>query len=178
MLLSVSGLRLSPERRVLIILVFIIEEAGENYATMDETIRTAIMERVSREGYAEKMGLKLVELASGRAVVEMVPQKDDENIFGMVHGGAIFSLMDEAFQISCNSHGRVAVALNVNVTFHAPAPFNQLLRAESTECHRSKKTATYQITVTDETGTLIASCQALAYRKKERLPFLAAPQVS
>ena len=140
--------------------------------TMDETIRSAIMERVSKEGYAEKLGLKLVELSPGRAVVEMMPQNDDANIFGMVHGGAIFSLMDEAFQVSCNSHGRVAVALNVNVTFHAPAEFNRRLRAESRERHRSKKTATYHITVTDETGTLIASCQALAYRKKERLPFL------
>jgi len=143
--------------------------------TMDETIRSAIMERARSEGYAEKMGLKLVSISSGGAVVEMVPQKSDENIFGMVHGGAIFALMDEAFQISCNSHGRVAVALNVNVTYHAPAHFNRLLRAESTERHRSKKTATYQITVTDEMGTLIASCQALAYRKKEALPFLEAP---
>ena len=142
---------------------------------MDETVRSAIMERVSREGYAEKMGLKLVELSSGHAVVEMVPRNDDENIFGMVHGGAVFALMDEAFQISCNTHGRMAVALNVNVTYHAPAHFNRLLRAESMERHRSKKTATYQITVTDEMGTLIASCQALAYRKKEPLPFLADP---
>ena len=139
---------------------------------MDEMIRSAIMERVSREGYAVKLGLKLVELSSGRAVVEMRPRSDDENIFGMVHGGAIFSLMDEAFQVSCNSHGRLAVALNVNVTFHAPAVFNCKLRAESRERHRSKKTATYDIRVTDEKGTLIASCQALAYRKKDRLPFL------
>ena len=117
---------------------------------MDEGIRTAMMERVSGEGYAEKMGLRLTELSSGRAVVEMVPRRDDENIFGMVHGGAIF----------------------VNVTFHAPAPFDQTLKAESKEIHRSNKTATYRITVTDETDTLIASCQALAYRKKERLPFL------
>ena len=146
---------------------------GKGDTNVDETVRSAIMERVSREGYAKKMGLKLVEVASGRAVVEMVPQNDDENFFGMVHGGAIFALMDEAFQVSCNSHGKMAVALNVNVTYHAPAHFNRLLRAESTERHRSKKTATYQITVTDETGTLIASCQALAYRKKERLPFLA-----
>ena len=42
------------------------------------------------EGYAEKLGLKLVRLSPGGAVVEMVPQKDDENIFGMVHGGAFF----------------------------------------------------------------------------------------
>ena len=141
--------------------------------TMDETIRSAMVARVEREGYAKKMGLKLVEVSSGRAVVEMKPRKEVENIFGMVHGAAVFSLMDEAFQISCNSHGRMAVALNVNVTYHAPAPFDRLLRAESIERHRSKKTATYHITVTDEAGTLIASCQALAYRKKERLPFLA-----
>ena len=139
---------------------------------MDETIRSAMMARVKREGYAKKLGLKLVEVSSGKAVVEMTPRKDDENIFGMVHGAAVFSLMDEAFQVSCNSHGRMAVALNVNVTYHAPAPFDQLLRAESVERHRSKKTATYHITVTDEAGALIASCQALAYRKKERLPFL------
>jgi acyl-CoA thioesterase len=139
---------------------------------MDETIRSAMMKRVKNEGYAEKLGLRLLEVSPGRAVVEMRPQKNDENIFGMVHGGAIFSLMDEAFQVSCNSHGRVAVALNVNVTFHSPAPFDQMLRAESTEAHRSRKTATYHIAVTDEKGTLIASCQALAYRKKERLPFL------
>ncbi len=139
---------------------------------MDEKIRSAIVERVSVEGYAGKMGLKLVELSTGGAVVEMVPRKDDENIFGMVHGGAIFSLIDEAFQVSCNSHGRVAVALNVNVVFHAPPAFNQTLRAESREQHRSKKTATYHITVIDEAGTLIATCQALAYRKRESLPFL------
>ncbi len=139
---------------------------------MDESVRAAIENQVAIEGYAEKLGLKLVELSSGRAVVEMMPRKGDENIFGMVHGGAIFSLMDEAFQLSCNSHGRVAVALNMNVTFHAPPPFDQVLRAESKERHRSNKTGTYVITVTDETGTLIASCQALAYRKKEPLPFL------
>jgi len=49
----------------------------------------------------------------------------------MIHGGAIFTLIDEAFEISCNSHGTVAVALNVNITYHrAPSP-NSTLRAEA-----------------------------------------------
>jgi acyl-CoA thioesterase len=124
------------------------------------------------EGYARKLGLELVELSEGRAVVEMVPMEGDANIFGMVHGGAIFSLMDEAFQASCNSHGRVAVALDVNVVFHHPAEPGVKLRAESKEIHRSNKTGAYEIKVTDERRMLIASCQALAYRKRERLPFL------
>jgi acyl-CoA thioesterase len=118
------------------------------------------------------MGIRLVDMGPGHAVVEMKPGDEDINLFGMVHGGAIFSLIDEAFQISCNAHGTLAVALNVQVTYHHPPQKNQRLEAESREIHRSKKTATYEIRVTDEEGRLIASCSALAYRKGVTLPFL------
>ena len=139
---------------------------------MDGEIQSAMFHAVSKEGYARKMGLTLVELEPGRAVVEMTPREEDTNIFGMIHGGAIFSLMDEAFQTSCNSHGTVAVALSVNIIYHNPPRVGGRLRAESKEIHRSKKTGTYEIRVIDDKGVLIASCEALAYRKKERLPFL------
>jgi len=139
---------------------------------MDQEIRSSMIKSVKAEGYAGKLGLKLIELSDGYAIVEMVPLNDDVNIFGMVHWGAIFSLMGEAFQISCNSHGRVAVALNVNVVFHNPAKTGCRLRAESKEIYLSKKTATYEIKVMDDNDILIASCQALAYRKREKLPFL------
>jgi acyl-CoA thioesterase len=141
---------------------------------MGQEVLSAIARRVETEGYARKLGLRLVTVSEGRAVVEMSPREDDANIFGMVHGGAIFSLMDEAFQASCNSHGRVAVALDVNVVFHHPAQPGRVLRAESREIHCSNKTGAYDIRVTDENDVLIASCQALAYRKRDRLPFLEA----
>ena len=139
---------------------------------MDDEIRSSIFNRVANEGYASKLGLRLVELTPGHAIVEMAPQKSDDNIFGMVHGGAIFSLVDEAFQVSCNSYGTMAVALSVNIIYHNPPKEEGVLRAESREIHRSRKTATYEIRVTDEKDVLIASCQALAYRKKDKLPFL------
>ena len=138
---------------------------------MDDDIRAAITSRVAERGYARKLGLKLVDLSDGYAAVEMTPDYDDTNLFGMIHGGAVFSLIDEAFQASCNSHGRVAVALSVNIVYHNPTNPGIRLRAESREVHRSKKTGTYDIRVTDEKDVLIASCQALAYRKKEQLPF-------
>jgi len=102
----------------------------------------------------------------------MVPGTEDANLFGVVHGGAIFSLMDEAFQASCNSHGSVALALSVNVVYHNPARFGKRLVAVSREIHRTRKTGTYEIRVKDEEGVLIASAQALAYRKREPLPCL------
>jgi len=133
----------------------------------------AIRKRVANEPYARKMGLKLLKLEPGYALVEMKLADDMANIFDMTHGGAIFSLIDEAFEISCNTHGTVAVALNVSVTYHRSPTDRAVLRAESKEIQRSAKTATYDIRVTEgENNILIATCQALAYRKKEKLPFL------
>ncbi|MCP4669653.1 MAG: hotdog fold thioesterase [Deltaproteobacteria bacterium] len=139
---------------------------------MDNKVLMSAFSRMADKGFSGKLGLKLVELRPGHAIVEMTPGKDDVNIFGTVHGGAIFSLMDEAFQMSCNSHGTVAVALSINVVYHHPARKGRMLRAHSSEIHRSQKTATYEIRVRDEKDVLIASCQAVAYRKKEPLPFL------
>ncbi len=139
---------------------------------MDDQVVASIFKSVEKEAYAGKLGIQLVELERGRAVVEMKAGEDTTNILGMVHGGAIFSLIDEAFQASCNSHGRIAVALNVTITFHQAPEVKSRLRAESSEIHRSQKTASYEINVKDEKNVLIASCIALAYRKKDRLPFL------
>ena len=138
----------------------------------DKKVMDAIRQRVAREPYARKMGLKLLRLEPGYALVEMGLDRDMTNIFDMTHGGAIFSLIDEAFEISCNSHGTVAVALSMTVTYHNPPTKAGVLRAESKEIYRSRKTATYDIKVTENENTLIASCQALAYRKQEKLPFL------
>jgi acyl-CoA thioesterase len=137
----------------------------------DEVIN-AIRQRVASEPYARKLGLRLLQLGPGYALVEMDLRDDMANIFGMAHGGAIFSLIDEAFEISCNTYGTVAVALNITVTYHKPPAKGGILRAESREIYRSKRTATYEIKVTEGGDSLIASCQALAYRKEEKLPFL------
>ncbi|MBW2075288.1 MAG: hotdog fold thioesterase [Deltaproteobacteria bacterium] len=139
---------------------------------MEKAVRKAIFKKVTEEPFARKMNLKLVDLDDGYSVVEMTFTKDMENIFGMAHGGAIFALIDEAFETASNSHGTVAVALNMNITYTAAPSPGARLRAEAREVNLTPRTATYDIKVTDEKQTLIAVCQALVYRKKDRLPFL------
>ena len=145
---------------------------GKGSYEMEEKVLLSIRRQVEKEPYAGKLGLRLVDVAPGHAVVEMTPADETMNIFGMIHGGAIFSLIDEAFQVSCNAHGTVAVALNMTITYHQAPVLGRILRAESNEVHRSRKTGTYEIKVTDEKRDLIATCLALAYRKEQRLPFL------
>ena len=139
---------------------------------MDAKVKTAIFRQVEREPFAKKFGLKLVDLNAGYSKVEMTFTKDMENIFGMAHGGALFALIDEAFETASNSHGTVAVALNMNITYMASPSSGTRLTAEAREFNRTNKTAVYDIKVIDDQGTLVASCQALVYRKGSPLPFV------
>lgn len=138
---------------------------------MDEHRRAVFFDRVAEEAFPKLLDIKLVDVADGYALCEMRYTEAMDNLHGMAHGGAIFSLIDEAFEISSNSHGTVAVALNMNVSYVKGARKGTLLRAESKETNRGRRTATYYITVSDDQG-LVAICQALVYRKDDKLPFL------
>jgi len=138
---------------------------------MEEWEKNVFLKKVQDEPFAKLLNIQLKDVKEGYALCEMEYTEQMDNIYGMAHGGAIFSLIDEAFEISSNSHGTIAVALNINVTYMRPPKKNTLLTAESREINRTRRTASYQITVKDE-NNLIASCQALVYVKDEKIPFL------
>jgi acyl-CoA thioesterase len=135
---------------------------------LDNRSLDAFRARFESETYAAKMGMRLIEIAPGHSIVEMVLAEEDQNIFSMAHGGAIFSLIDESFEAAANSHGPVAVALNVSVHYHNPARPGDTLRAEAMEVSRSRRISTYGIEVRNGNGNLIATCQAMAYIKNDR----------
>lgn len=122
---------------------------------------------VEAEPYAHKLGIRLIDCAPGYARVEMTPGKELSNLFQMVHGGAIFSLIDEAFQVACNAHGTLAVALGLSISYVKAPIMGVALQAEAREVSRNPRIATYDIAVTDENDNLIATASATAYRKKE-----------
>jgi len=139
---------------------------------MDNRVKEAIFRKVEQEPFAHKFGIKLLDLDDGYSKVEMKFTRDMENIFGFVHGGALFALIDEAFETASNSHGTVAVALSMTITYvSSPSP-NSKLVAEAREFSRTHRTAVYDIKLSDDRNNPIASCQAVVYRKGEKLPFL------
>ena len=139
---------------------------------MDDKIKEAIFKQIEKEPFAQKFGFRLLSLGEGHSKVEMNFTPDMENMFGSAHGGALFALIDEAFETAANSHGTMAVALNLNITYVSSPTQGIKLIAEAREFSRTNKTANYDIKVSDERGTLIASCQVFVYRKGTPLPFL------
>ncbi|MCX8023347.1 MAG: PaaI family thioesterase [Syntrophorhabdaceae bacterium] len=138
---------------------------------MDEEKKAIFFKRVEEEPLARLLGIRLKDVDEGYALCEMEYTERLDNIYGSAHGGAIFSLIDEAFEISSNSHENIAVALNMNVTYMRPPKKGSLLTAESKEVNRTKRTASYTIWVR-EGDQPIALCQALVFIKEQRIPFL------
>ena len=131
------------------------------------------MNAAQREPFARLLGIELLELEDGYSRVEMVYEPARQNnIYGRAHGGAVFGLIDEAFETAGQTDGTVAVAMNVNVTYIASPEPGDRLHAEARRVAQTKRTANYDIKVTDSSGRLIAVCQALAYRTGKPIPFL------
>ena len=140
---------------------------------MDDKVRNAITNAMKRETFARAMKMQLVELQDGHSVVEMTFTPENMcNIHDRAHGGALFGLMDEAFEAACHTKGTIAVALNMNVTFVTSPKPGSKLHAEANQISDTRETACYAIKITDPDGNIIATSQALAYQTGKPIPFL------
>ena len=121
---------------------------------------------LEKDRFAQFVGIELMDVSPGRAKARLKIDQRHLNGAGMVHGGAIFSLADLVFAAASNSHGPLAVAINVNISYVTAAADGATLYAQAEEVSISPRLATYSIRVTDDTDNLIATFQGMAYRKK------------
>jgi acyl-CoA thioesterase len=128
-----------------------------------------LVRRVMRgDRWAAVAGARLVEVREGYARVRMRLRPDHLNGVGVAQGGAVFTLADFAFAVASNSHGTVAVALDVAITF-ARAARTGTLTAEAREESLSRRVSVCLVRVTDDRGELVALFRGTAFRKEEPL---------
>jgi len=126
----------------------------------------SLKEFLRRDEFVKHCGIELVSLAPGHAVTRLKVQPWHLNAVGIVQGGAIFTLADYAFAVASNSHGTVAVGINVGITYMKSAS-SGTLTAEAQEVALNPKLASYTVNVTDDGHGLIAIFQGLVYRKPQ-----------
>lgn len=128
----------------------------------------AMKKFVEKDHFAKHLGVEMLEYSAGKAKARMELKSYHLNSAGTAHGGAIFSLADAVFSVASNSHGSLAMAINVSISFFKSAKSGMLI-AEGREVSLNPKLATYLIDVKDEAGNAIALFQGTVYRKKESI---------
>ncbi len=118
--------------------------------------------------FADYVGIDLLEASAGSAKAKMDIKKHHLNSVNTVHGAAIFTLADLVFAVASNSHGTIAMGINVSISY-LKAVKEGVLYAEAKEVSKNPKLAAYQVQVTDAGGDIVATFQGMVYRKKDAI---------
>jgi len=102
------------------------------------------------------LGIRIDQIAPGRATARMQVRDTMLNGHAICHGGYVFLLADTAFAFACNTYGPTTVAAACDVVFLGPAHLGDELIAEATERHRFGRSGIYDVTVRLPDTTVIA----------------------
>jgi acyl-CoA thioesterase len=131
----------------------------------------ALAERVAAAMFgndraSQSLGMRILEVAPGRARIAMSVRADMLNGHAICHGGFIFSLADSAFAFACNSYNLNTVASGCAIDFVAPGREGDVLTADAHERSAAGRTGVYDIEVINQRGEVIALFRGKSYRIK------------
>ncbi|GKY89085.1 hydroxyphenylacetyl-CoA thioesterase PaaI [Sinisalibacter aestuarii] len=124
--------------------------------TPEERARRSADAMWAEDRASQALGMKIVEIAPGKAVLTMPVRADMANGHGIAHGGYIFTLADSAFAFACNSYNTLVVAQHNTISYLTPGRVGELLTATCTEAHRAGRSGLYDVVVTGGDGRRIA----------------------
>ena len=114
--------------------------------------------------HASKMlGMQVVDVAPGRAVVRMTVRQDMLNGHALCHGGLIATLADSSFAFACNAYNELSVASGFSVDLLAPGRLGDVLTATCSEAAKGGRTGLYDSEVCNQRGERIALFRGRSY---------------
>lgn len=136
-----------------------------NNNTAEQQLALDVAEAMwSRDQAAQALGMAIVEVRPGYAVLTMKVRPDMVNGHHICHGGLIFTLADTAFAYACNSYNHNTVASACHIDFLSPGKEGDRLEAEAVERSLSGRTGVYDITVRVAGGKTVALFRGKSYR--------------
>ena len=112
--------------------------------------------REKGEPIASFLKMRLLELSPGYAKVVMKLMPEYQNFNGLVFGGIIMAVADQAFAYASNSLALPSIASQFNIHFVAGAEADDELTAEGRVLRSGRRAGISEITVTNQEGKLIA----------------------
>jgi acyl-CoA thioesterase len=114
--------------------------------------------------FSQWMNIKMIDIRGHYCLIEMPIKKEMLNGLKTVHGGVTFAFADSALAFSSNNSGDAAVALNCIINFTKAGKEGDVFRAESMLVNNTRKTAIYDIKITNQNEELVAKFVGTVYK--------------
>lgn len=127
---------------------------------MDEQKEKFLKDRIDACPFNLANGVHAVKAEDGRAVVSVTLTRDSMNIWGIPHGGLLFTLGDVAAGLAAQTvcDGSV-VSVSGTIDFLSAARGADSLSAEASVIKKGKTIAFVRVQITDDHGSDIAAAQ-------------------
>ena len=123
---------------------------------------------MAEDAFSQWLGIEVADIKPGYAKLEMKVRPEMVNGFNVTHGGIAFSLADSALAFASNSYGRVAVAMENNISFTKKVMPGDLLTATTEELSLGRRIAVYNITITNQDEEKVALFRGTVFRTKDK----------
>ncbi|MFA6347337.1 MAG: PaaI family thioesterase, partial [Dehalococcoidales bacterium] len=115
-----------------------------------------LTDKIKTEPITSFLQSEILEISEGYSRVSLVMRPEFQNFHGIVFGGIIMSLADQAFGSASNSMAYPSVASNLNVYFIASAKVGDTLTAEGRVIKSGRKAGFTEVTVVNQDNKLVA----------------------
>lgn len=134
-----------------------------------QKLATKVVEKMlSDDAFSRWLGIEVTDIRPGFAQLKLQMRKEMTNGFNVSHGGIIFSLADSALAFASNSYGRVALALENNISFIKKVMPGDTLTATTEELSLGRRIAVYNITVCNQDDEKVALFRGTVFRTQEK----------
>ena len=123
----------------------------------------------NQDFFSQWMNIRLIDVKENYCLIEMPIKKEMINGLKTVHGGITFAFADSALAFSSNNSGDAAVALNCIINFTKAGKESDTFRAESILVNETRKTAVYDIKITNQNNDLIAKFVGTVYKINKKV---------
>jgi 1,4-dihydroxy-2-naphthoyl-CoA hydrolase len=108
----------------------------------------------------DRLGIAVLEADAARTVATM-PVAGNTQPYGLLHGGATAALAETVGSIAADLHagpGFAAVGIELSASHHRGVRTGKVT-AVATPLHRGRRTASYEVVVTDDAGARVSTAR-------------------
>ena len=122
----------------------------------DKSLKDKYLESNRRNPFVLHNGIEIEDVWPDRAILRFEIRPESLNLHGLVHGGALFTLADNAAGCAASTDGRVYVTHSSDIHFLRTQAAGTV-RAEARVRHRGRSTVLVDVNISGEDEKLLAT---------------------
>ena len=119
---------------------------------------------MKNDAFSQWLGIQVVSNKAGSAVLEMTVRNEMTNGFNIAHGGITYSLADSALAFASNGGGKQSLSIETSIHHIEKVLAGDVISARASLVSETRKTAIYQIDITNTSGERVAWFKGTVYR--------------